>query len=922
MNSINSVFLFLFYLLFTLHINAQKVNFKNYSIAEGLPQSEVVDAVQDAIGYIWFATQGGGIAKFDGDRFEVLNQTDGLISNYANAFYLHNKSLFIGTNKGLSVLFNNKFTNFKSPKIHKIVRLNQQIYLATQEGIYQYKYDYVVPIKINLKIDLSEIIDLTYKNAFYWIVTSRDVWKVKTLDLPSTIQKATLNERNAVVDNHQNDIDKLSINPSIKSITKKIVVDRQENTWLLTLGNGVYKSISSSFNHYSNANNSTIKAINATHLVNDSIWFTDSNRNLFLVDSLGVKNIRKNNFKTTSITKDVNNNLWFGSENSGIYIFRKKPDSLLNIRFDIERLYSENGFPHNRIQNIHIQNDTVWVVTKNAGIVKLEYDFENGFVKKIKQFNKNTGIRDLTITTSLLYNNGIWYGTNNGSLGVIENNAVIHYSKILNQAVPISAIQFQDKHLYLGTLGNGIWSADISKINTIKSLNTTFLSSKNTYQLLFDQQQNLWVGSEKGLDRLQLKNHSIIKSTHFNANDGFIGIETSKNTSLKDAQGNLWFGTKNGITKYTPTENQIKHQKPTVYFEKIEVENQPLDSLNLHRIDTVLQLHPEQNHVAFGYKTVDINYPKRIEYQWKLNDDISSWNATSTVNFPNLTSGKYTFSVKSRNGSKQESEFKTVAFFIDTPLYKKDWFIWSVAIIIGLLILMLVVNYVQRLQRKNNAQVEKLTLENHLITLEQKALQLQMNPHFIFNVLNGIKALGNKGDTKELNKTVSQFAVLLRAILQNSRKEEISLSEEIKTLKTYLDLEQQLSADVFDYEIKTATNAVDIEEILIPPMLLQPFVENSIKHAFKGKSDKGKISITFEVKKNHLHCSITDNGIGFVQSQRKKATSDHKSVALKVTKERIKNISKKSTLDISEINEDNQILGTKVEFKIPLKTDY
>ena len=228
----------------------------------------------------------------------------------------------------------------------------------------------------------------------------------------------------------------------------------------------------------------------------------------------------------------------------------------------------------------------------------------------------------------------------------------------------------------------------------------------------------------------------------------------------------------------------------------------------------------------------------------------------------------------------------------------------------------------QRIQRKNNAKVEKLTLENNLITLEQKALQLQMNPHFIFNVLNGIKALGNSGNTKKLNTTVSQFAVLLRSILQNSRRQEISLSEEIETLKNYLELEQQLSINVFEYEIKSATKNIDIEEILIPPMLLQPFIENSIKHGFKGKNKDGKIVVNFEIKNNFLFCSITDNGIGFVQSQRLKTATNHKSVALKVTKERIKNLSKSSTIDINELKENNQIRGTKVAFKIPLKTDY
>ena len=474
--------------------------------------------------------------------------------------------------------------------------------------------------------------------------------------------------------------------------------------------------------------------------------------------------------------------------------------------------------------------------------------------------------------------------------------------------------------MYLGTLGNGIWSSNISQINAIKPLNNAYLSSQNIYQMIFDSNNQLWIGSEKGLDKLELKNNIIVKSTHFNSNDGFIGIETSRSSAIKDKAGNLWFGTKNGITKYTSTESTITTQKPTISFENIKISNQSLDSIDKKYIRGFLQLTPEQNQLSFDYKTVDINHPKRLEYQWILNDVISSWSRTNTVNFANQPPGNYTFSVKSRNTNKQESKPRIFHFFIDTPLYKKTWFIWSVSGFTGFFLFVFLVNYIQRIKRKNNAKVEKLTLENHLINLEQKALQLQMNPHFIFNVLNGIKALGNSDKKEELNTTISQFASLLRAILNNSRAEEISLSQEIDTLKNYLELEIKMSSNAFEYTINSNTNNIDLDEILIPPMLLQPFVENCIKHGFKGKSDIGKIVIYFEVKEKHLFCTIIDNGIGFKQS--KQSNSNHKSVALKVTKERIQNLSKYSTLDISEIQEGKRIKGTKVAFKIPLKTDY
>ena len=908
------------YVVFLLAANsfAQKVSFKNYSIANGLPQSDVVDVVQDSIGYLWFATQGGGIARFDGAKFDVYNQKNGLLSNFSNSLFIKKDSLFIGTNTGLSIKAKNKFTNFTSPKINTIIWLNKKLYLATNKGIYQFHKDYVFPIKINLKIDLSNVINIKFVNDFYWIKTKNQTWKSTTLNSKAVLQKSTLKEAFAVFNIQQSFINRLEIDDSIKSIIKKTFVDRQNNTWLLTQGNGVYKSVESNFKHYSNANNISINEITAIHKNNDKLWFTDTNRNLFSVDSLGIRFVRKNSFKVTSISTDSYNNLWFGSKNKGIYIFRKKNDSLNTAEYTIERLYSKNGLPNDHIQNIIIQKNTVWVVTDNAGILKLDYNFDQNFVKKISTFNRGIGLKDQNITTSLLYNKQIWYGTLNGDMGFINSDKITHYSNILNRNTTISNLTFTENKVYIGTLGEGIWKTTFN-INSPKALNDAFLSSKNNYQLFIDSKNQLWNGSEKGVDKIEFTKNVISNSTSYNANDGFIGIETTKNTIVEDDNGTIWFGTKNGITKYTPSENKKNLLKPSIHFLSIDVSNQSIDSIQKQLKSTILRLSPTQNNISFEFKTVDVNQPKRIEYQYSLNKNQSSWTSKNSVHFANLATGNYSFSVKSRNAEKIESVLKTFYFYIDTPLHRKTWFIASFMGAIGIIFLLFIYFYFKRKQQKNQQKIEKLTLENHLITLEQKALQLQMNPHFIFNVLNGIKAYGNSGNTIELNTTISQFATLLRSLLHNSRKEEISLSEEIETLKNYLNLEQKIHSS-FEYTIATETNTISIEEILIPPMLVQPFAENSIKHGFKNS--KGKLSILFKTTKQHLICTIIDNGIGIEQSKKIKQNSAHSSVALKVTKERIENLSESSTLEIKEIFENNQVKGTKVEFQIPLKTDY
>jgi sensor histidine kinase YesM len=129
-----------------------------------------------------------------------------------------------------------------------------------------------------------------------------------------------------------------------------------------------------------------------------------------------------------------------------------------------------------------------------------------------------------------------------------------------------------------------------------------------------------------------------------------------------------------------------------------------------------------------------------------------------------------------------------------------------------------------------------------------------------------------------------------------------------------------MSSNPFNYQINTNLN-LDSEEILIPPMLIQPFVENSIKHGIKTKKE-GKITLDFSTKNNYLRCTIIDNGIGILQSKKNKKVSSHNSVAIKVTKERIKTLTKKNAFRIKELVDKSITTGTKVSFKIPLKTDF
>ncbi|MBL4904827.1 MAG: histidine kinase [Flavobacteriaceae bacterium] len=957
-------------------LEAQNSQFTNYSVKEGLPQSQVFDIVQDSIGYLWLGTQGGGIARFDGKSFTVYNDKNGLRSNFVNALMVKNDSLLIATNQGLSIKVNNNFSNYKSPKINKFISIATKVYLATTEGVYALKEDYIVPIEINLQIDLSSVNDLLFDGTFYWFATNRGLWKTNSLLHPSQVERidseiytSLLLFRNKVIAaSYKNGIKIIegktvtTIHKSIKYIislqkintdelwiatqnngfiilssndlsikrkidltngletnsVQKVFKDRQENLWIATSGNGIYHLTQNNFKHYNKENGLDGKRVRAIHFNKGNIWLSNSKNNLLKIDYLGISAIyiSEKHLEVTTIASDSNNNIWVGTKRNGLFIHREN---------SIETLNSSNGFPFNNIKNILIQNNAVWVATQASGIVKLDYDFEKGIVKKTTQFNKNNGVQELSmIAMTASDSDNIWYATKTGAIGYIENDTIKKHLQITKNKTPINNIVIHNDRMYLGTLGTGVWWANMSNLTAFQKLTgDQQLVSDNSYQLIFDRDQHLWLGTEKGVDRITLNDSNLITEvTHFGKNDGFIGIETSLNAVDKDDIGNIRFGTANGISQYISTNSQNKTSTPLLFFEKIAIAYQALDSINLNTYSKVLSLSPRKNHLSFQFKTVDLNNADNVNYRWKLKGAYSPWTSKNTIELANLEAGNYTFTVQSRNSKWAESEPKTFQFFIDKPLHQKTWFLGLITFIIIVILIVFILRYIKQVKFKKDLKIQQLELENHLQSLEQKALQLQMNPHFIFNVLNGIKGMGNSGDMEGLNKTISQFAALLRSMLYNSRQEEINLQQEIDSISNYIELEQQMAVNTFEYSINIKNIDIDLEEILIPPMLLQPFIENSIKHGFKGLSKKGQLSISFAIKNDFLSCSIQDNGIGIHQSKKDKTTENHHSMALKITKERIERLSSKNAFMIDEFLENNTIIGTKVEFRIPLKTDY
>ena len=464
------------------------------------------------------------------------------------------------------------------------------------------------------------------------------------------------------------------------------------------------------------------------------------------------------------------------------------------------------------------------------------------------------------------------------------------------------------------------------------------LSSSNIYLLTVDGDNNLIVGTEKGLDYLYLNENRVIKERiHFANEEGFAGVETCTNSVYKDADGSIWFGTINGLNHYNGSQRIRNLQAPIVslmdvklYYESI-VSKQGFDAKGVWNNWNNVELGYNQNHITFEFLGINQNAPTKVEYQWKLKGFDKKWSPKSvdrSILYSNLNPGTYTFEVKACNEEGIWSDPVSFSFTIAKPYWKTWWFL-ALCIGGGLLLAGTVFLLIlRRSKRKGREERQKLEMQNQIMELERKAFLLQMNPHFIFNAFNSIQSLVGTDKEDEARYYLAKFSRLMRSILDNSGKISITLQEEIETLENYLMIEQFCNGNRFDYAVIVDKN-VETSFISLPPMLIQPFVENAIKHGFKFGEDeatkRGKITVQFTEEDNVLTCIVRDNGIGRERSAQLKDKSKetyHVSKGLDVTQERIDVIRREKgtgELIIRDLaNSDGNPEGTEVTLRVSI----
>ncbi|WP_298136663.1 tetratricopeptide repeat protein [Flavobacterium sp.] len=338
----------------------------------------------------------------------------------------------------------------------------------------------------------------------------------------------------------------------------------------------------------------------------------------------------------------------------------------------------------------------------------------------------------------------------------------------------------------------------------------------------------------------------------------------------------------------------------------------------LNHANQAMEIAKELNHIEFqrdlslliselNYenKNYKLAYENRLIHK-KLNDSIFN-----IENFDSISQIKYKYAYKDtlNSANKSVNTLKKAVKTIDTKLEASQQRTkWLIVVLLGLFVLL---GFVITLLK-----IRKVKMQNQQLLLEQKLLITQMNPHFIFNSIDNIQGLIYNNQDKDAISYLTKFSKLTRQILENSNENYITLEEEVEMIENYIALQQLLYNGKFDYTI-SVEKSIETESILLPPMLTQPFIENAIKHGLSSTSDKGVITINFYLKDTKLFFEVADNGKGFDQN---KNTTNHKSLAMTITKERLVYYTKNQNFEMKTNNimdKNMNIVGAQVVFEIP-----
>jgi ligand-binding sensor domain-containing protein/anti-sigma regulatory factor (Ser/Thr protein kinase) len=507
-------------------------------------------------------------------------------------------------------------------------------------------------------------------------------------------------------------------------------------------------------------------------------------------------------------------------------------------------------------------NHILWICTIGAGLIR--YDYRKGsflIVEPVKKYS--IYVRHLWQEDQLF-----WLATDNG---------VIVYDPIEQRIV---------KHITLGP-GN---------------------ASNVCYAIQKDRQGYFWVSTNKGLYRIEPKEYSI---RNYDLGNGLSFLEYNTACALTEEDGTLLFGGTGGITRFNPSLLKENSFSPAPLITAIHINDsllQPGASLAGIR---QLELDHHQNFITIHFAANNFSNQNKNQFSYRLRGLPTNWIYSGNQSFAHYTSlppGDYVFELRAANSDGLWNEHTTSLAITINPPWWQTWLfrIGLLVFIAGIAALMM--------RRRIRLVRHEAEMKQKIAESEMMALRAQMNPHFIFNCINSIDALIQSNDKYRATVYLNKFAKLIRNILDSSKQNTIPLTRDLETLQLYIDLEQLRNENKFVAEIKTDESLLQ-DDYKVPPLIIQPYVENAILHGLRNRSDnKGRLLVAVHKQNGQIRYLIEDNGVGRVATTNGKQT-EKQSYGMEMSKNRVKlfNKDENTSVVITDLYTNDIAAGTRVE---------
>jgi ligand-binding sensor domain-containing protein len=948
---------------------SQRYFFKTYSTPDGLAQSQVASICQDSMGYLWIGTF-GGISRYNGNNFTNFSTDDGLLNNRINVVQWINAQLFIGHQGGISIYKNNKISKFPlSPdnfntNVTDIVQFNNKIMVSTNgDGLYVFENGKLQPIQL-LSDEGNFIRDLLVWNDKLYIATRNGVVVTSNLNTVDTlisdgfsISSLTTNNNQLVVSTFYNGIQFYKNHQLVHSILENeellinyIATDSKNNLWICSK-NGLIKYTYKKTTFYTSAIGLPIDVISTIFEDSDqNIWIGTQGKGLVKagVDAIsyfdkstglpsdivlcGVQNkkgdyffgsidngiLKTRDFKnytviptTTSIWSaiaDVDGKSWFGTKD-GLYAIDD------NNKVSIQHFNDEA--PGYKITAFHKIDANRMYVGGSHGIAL----YQNGKFTPIGSNHQQIG----TIRSITLRDQQLLVGTDIG-LYFLDTQNKFQLIGNTNHAT-LSLVKTASNRIFFGS-EDGLF--ELLKNNSIVRVRFSTDVASNYVNFLSSHAHNLIIGTNNGVYIIDTQNGSKF-TQRIGASEGLLDPETNLNSSFIDKKNNLWFGTASALIKFDLNKFNLSVGKVKLVLTSILLDYKPFDytqfgAKSMDEIPQNMTFSYQKNNLQFNLDAVALSDFDNLLFQFKVNGLNDAWmpaSKTSHIILNELAPGEYELHARVMLENGKILDQLTIKFTIRQAFYKTWWFICVAVAFLTTIVFWWIKTKIKREQEKY--RLEQAEMQSRLILLEQESLNASMNRHFIFNSLNSIQYFINISDKLSANKYLSNFAKLIRKNLDTSSEHSsmVGLNEEIERIRLYLSLEAMRFNEKFTYTI--STNSVDLESTMIPAMMIQPFVENSIIHGILPQTErKGEISIDVDESNSLLTILIKDNGIGIEQSihQKSNISGDHQSKGMEITTKRIKLMRQMLDKNMEIIgprqtyDSNHQISGTEVIIKI------